>query len=232
MTCLELKSVSYRYGGARDLVLDGISASFEMGKVYAITGESGSGKSTLLSLMSGLDICGSGDILYMGKSLRDIDRDAYRAKSAGVVFQSFNLLLNSTALYNVTLSMGISGIPLDSNGKKMAAQALLEKVGVNSATASRKVLKLSGGEQQRVGIARALSHNPDVVIADEPTGNLDAETESAILKIFADVAHGDGKCVILVTHSESVTAMADEVFSLCDGKLAYGEAKREDEFGL
>ena len=222
MKCLELANVSYRYEGSKETALNRISASFESGKVYTVVGESGAGKSTLLSLISGLDTCKEGAVYYNGKDLRGLDRDEYRSKSVGVVFQSYNLLKNSTAVYNITLSMNISGSAALHKGrrsKKEAAYALLGKVGIDREAANRKILKLSGGEQQRVGIARALSHDPDVIIADEPTGNLDAETEKAILEILSRLAHEDGKCVIIVTHSDNVTAFADEVLAISKGKL-------------
>ena len=224
MKCLELVNVSYCYEGGKETVLKKVSASFENGKVYTIIGQSGAGKSTLLSLISGLDTCKDGDIYYNEKNMREIDRDEYRSKNIGVIFQSYNLLLNSTAVYNITLSMNIS----DSNIKKRQAKkeyaySLLDKVGIDKETADRKILKLSGGEQQRVGIARALSHNPDIIIADEPTGNLDAETEQAILGILVRLAHEDGKCVIVVTHSENVTAIADDVIGIRTGQLISGK---------
>jgi len=215
MKCLEMANVTYRYDGSADAVLKGVSATFESGKVYAIIGESGAGKSTLLSLISGLDTCKGGEIYYNGKTLRELDRDEYRARSIGVVFQSYNLLLNSTAVYNITLSMSISESGIKGRkAKKDYAYSLLDKVGIDRETADRKILKLSGGEQQRVGIARALSHDPDVIIADEPTGNLDAETEKAVLEIFSRLAHEENKCVIIVTHSENVTAIADVVMGI------------------
>ena len=223
MKCLEIIDVSYRYDGSTENVLNEVNATFESGKVYTIIGQSGAGKSTLLSLISGLDICKEGEIVYNGNNLRKLDRDEYRAKSVGVIFQGFNLLLNSTAVYNITLSMNISESDIkDKKAKKEAAYRLLNKVGIDRETANRKILKLSGGEQQRVGIARALSHNPDVIIADEPTGNLDAETEKAVLEILVRLAHEENKCVIIVTHSESVTAIADEVIGIRAGLLLSG----------
>jgi len=224
MKCLELRDVNYRYEGSSETVLKKISAEFESGKVYTIIGQSGAGKSTLLSLISGLDTCKDGEIFYNGSNLRSIDRDEYRAKSVGVIFQSYNLLLNSTAVYNITLSMSISESAVkERSAKKNFAYTLLDKVGIDRETADRKILKLSGGEQQRVGIARALSHDPDVIIADEPTGNLDAETENAVLVILARLAHEDNKCVIIVTHSENVTAIADEVIGIRAGRLLSGK---------
>jgi len=222
MKCLALADVSYRYEGGAETVLKKVNASFENGKVYTIIGQSGAGKSTLLSLISGLDVCEEGEIVYHGNNLRKIDRDDYRAKSIGVIFQGFNLLLNSTALYNITFSMNISGDNKDKQAKKETAYELLKKVGIDRETAGRKILKLSGGEQQRVGIARALSHNPDVIIADEPTGNLDADTEKSVLDILVKLAHEENKCVIIVTHSENVTAIADEVIGIHAGRLLSG----------
>jgi len=223
MKCLELANVTYRYDGSTEAVLTDINAVFEKGKVYTIIGQSGAGKSTLLSLISGLDVCKEGEVYYNGKNLRQLNRDEYRAKSIGVIFQGYNLLLNSTAVYNITLSMGISESAIKSRqAKKDAAYALLNKVGINRETADRKILYLSGGEQQRVGIARALAHNPDVIIADEPTGNLDEATENAVLKILTRLAHKENKCVIIVTHSENVTAIADEVLEIQAGQLAHG----------
>jgi ABC-type antimicrobial peptide transport system, ATPase component len=231
MNCLELVDVSYRYDGSTKPVLNQINAAFESGKVYTIIGESGAGKSTLLSLISGLDICREGDVYYDGKNLRELDRDDYRAKSIGVIFQGYNLLTNSTAVYNITLSMNISESEIkDRRAKKETAYALLQKVGVDRETADRKILHLSGGEQQRVGIARALSHNPNVIIADEPTGNLDSETEAAVLEILVRLAHEDGKCVIIVTHSENVTAIADKVIGIREGKLLSGEEYQATKF--
>lgn len=219
MSVLTLRNVTYKYEGAPKAVLKGINAEFEAGKVYIIIGKSGSGKSTLLSLISGLDVCTGGEILHGGSDLKQLDRDQYRAKGIGVVFQSFNLLTNATAIENIVLSMNISG-----NGEKNKeayAYALLEKIGIDRDTADRKILRLSGGEQQRIGIARALSHNPDIIIADEPTGNIDTDTETEILKLFKSLAHEDGKCVIIVTHSKKVTSIADEIWGMSDGRLIF-----------
>lgn len=217
MSVLTLSDVVYRYEGSKKNVLDGIDASFEAGKIYTIVGRSGSGKSTLLSLIAGLDVCSEGQILYGEQDLQRLDRDEYRAKGIGVVFQGSNLLTNATAIENIVLSMNISGSrEVD---KKAFAYTLLEKVGIDRETADRKILKLSGGEQQRVGIARAISHDPNIVIADEPTGNLDNATEEEILRIFTSLAHGEGKCVIIVTHSRKVTAIADVIYGMSEGRM-------------
>lgn len=217
MNLLTLKNVTYKYDGTKKDVLKEVSADFESGKVYTIVGRSGSGKSTLLSLISGLDVCTTGEILYGDKDIKKVDRDEYRAKSIGVIFQSFNLLTNATAVENIVLSMNISGSK--EPDKKAVAYSLLEKVGIDRETADRKILKLSGGEQQRVGIARSLSHDPSVIIADEPTGNLDEATEKEILKIFTSLAHDEGKCIIIVTHSKEVTLIADVILGMSSGKI-------------
>ena len=215
---LSLKNVIYQYEGAKKLVLKSINADFEAGKVYTIVGKSGAGKSTLLSLISGLDVSTSGEILYLDTDLKKLNRDNYRAKSIGVIFQGYNLLTNATAVQNIMLSMNISGSPV--KDKKTYAYELLQKVGIDRETADRKILKLSGGEQQRIGIARALSHDPKLLIADEPTGNLDKDTETNILGIFTSLAHSEGKCVIIVTHSRKVTSFADVVYGITDGQLS------------
>jgi len=217
MSVLTLNNVTYKYEGTKKNVLKGVNAVFEAGKVYSIAGKSGSGKSTLLSLIAGLDVCSGGKILHGDTDLKELDRDEYRAKGIGVVFQSYNLLINSTAVENIVLSMFISESGV--KDKKSFAYSLLEKVGIDRETADRKILKLSGGEQQRVGIARALAHDPGIIIADEPTGNLDTETEDDVLKILSSLAHDEGKCVIIVTHSKRVSSIADVVLNIKDGKL-------------
>lgn len=215
MSVLTLKDVSYKYEGTNKYVLSGINMRFEAGKVYAIVGKSGMGKSTMLSLLAGLDVCTKGEIIYKDAILSQLDRNKYRAKDIGVIFQGYNLLTNATAIENVVLAMNISG----NGGRDKAAKAaeLLARVGINKEKAGRKVLKLSGGEQQRVAIARALSHDPDIIIADEPTGNLDTNTERDIIKIITSLAHENGKCVIIVTHSKKIAGYADETWGLNKG---------------
>jgi len=217
MSILALQDVSYKYEGAEKTIFKDVTLQFEAGKVYTIIGKSGTGKSTLLSLLSGLDIATSGRVDFNGDNLAEINRNRYRAQKAGIIFQSLNLLTNATAVDNIVLSMNISGVAgID---KKARAFELLEKVGISREKAYRKTLKLSGGEQQRVGIARALAHNPMLIVADEPTGSLDKETEAKVLEIFKHLAHEGGKCVIIVTHSENVTAIADEIWSLEEGSF-------------
>ncbi len=214
---LKLDNVSYRYADAEadDYVLKDINYSFETGKVYAIKGKSGSGKTTLLSLLSGLENNYEGSIEFAGKELKNIDLDNYRSRDIGIVFQSYNLLPHLTAIENIILSMNVSNLNIAN--KEEQAISLMEKVGLTKNQKDRKVLKLSGGEQQRVAIARSLSYNPLMILADEPTGNLDKETENEILKIFKNLAKED-KCIIIVTHSENVCDQADIVYELVKNK--------------
>ena len=207
---LKLENVSYRYQDAKEdeFVLKNINFEFEQGKIYAIKGKSGSGKTTLLSLISGLEKCNKGTILYEGKDLSKMDLDRYRSKEIGIVFQSYNLLPHLTVEENIILSMDIN------HTKNKNASFYLEKVGLPSSYGNRKILKLSGGEQQRVAIARSLSYNPKMIIADEPTGNLDCETEDEILNIFKNLAQKENKCIIIVTHSKNVCDQADIVYEL------------------
>lgn len=211
---LKLSNVSYRYADAEenDYVLRDINYSFELGKIYAIKGKSGSGKTTLLSLISGLEIEYIGNIFYDNKDLKKMDLDTYRNTYVGIVFQSYNLLPHLTAIENIMLSMDISKVKVED--KKSHAVELMKSVGLNENFKNRRVLKLSGGEQQRIAIARSLSYNPNMILADEPTGNLDKETEDEILKIFKNLAHKENKCVIIVTHSKNVCDNVDEVYEL------------------
>ena len=214
---LNLDNVSYRYADAEadDYVLKDINYSFETGKVYAIKGKSGSGKTTLLSLLSGLENNYEGSIEFAGKELKNIDLDNYRSRDIVIVFQSYNLLPHLTAIENIILSMNVSNLNIAN--KEEQAISLMEKVGLTKNQKDRRVLKLSGGEQQRVAIARSLSYNPLMILADEPTGNLAKETENEILKIFKSLAKED-KCIIIVTHSENVCSQADIVYELVKNK--------------
>ena len=215
---LTLEHVSYRYSDAdkNDYVLREINYRFELGKIYAIKGKSGSGKTTLLSLISGLETKYEGNIEYNGKSLKQMDLDLYRNTYIGIVFQSYNLLPHLTASENIILSMEISKVKV--KDKKKKALELMKKVGLSENFEHRRVLKLSGGEQQRIAIARSLSYQPLVLLADEPTGDLDKETEDEILKIFKELAHKENKCVIIVTHSKNVCDNADIVYELKKSK--------------
>lgn len=211
---LEIKELSYRYPDAKkdEYVLKDLNMSFDKGKIYAIKGKSGSGKTTLLSLISGLEKKYSGEILYQDKLLKKMDLDKYRNTDIGIVFQSYNLLPQFTAEENIILSMDINN--LKNVNKKDKVLELMKSVGLDEKLAKRRVLKLSGGEQQRIAIARSLSYNPNIILADEPTGNLDKDTEDEIMKIFIDLAHKENKCVIIVTHSKNVSDKVDKVYEL------------------
>ena len=214
MSLLKLENASYRYSDALkdDYVFKNINYEFNEGKVYAIKGKSGSGKTTLLSLLSGLETNYGGNITYNGKNLKKQDLDKYRSSDIGIIFQSYNLLPHLTAMENIILSMNISNVDVTDKSEK--AIELMKSVGLKESQKDRRVLKLSGGEQQRVAIARSLSYNPRMILADEPTGNLDKETENEILKIFKNLAEKKNKCVIIVTHSENVCKNADKIFDL------------------
>lgn len=218
-TILKIDKVGYRYRDAAkdDYVFKDLSYRFETGKMYAIKGKSGSGKTTLLSLISGLEKKYLGDIYYEDKPLNKMNLDKYRNRDIGIIFQSYNLLPHLTAAENIILSMDISKLKF--KNKKEEAIKLLEKVGLKESYAKRRVLKLSGGEQQRVAIARSLSYNPKIILADEPTGNLDKETENEILNIFEELAHKENKCVVIVTHSENVCKSCDEIYELKPKKV-------------
>ena len=214
MGILKLEDVAYRYKDApKDkYVFKNINYEFEQGKVYAIKGKSGSGKTTLLSLITGLEKCTEGKVLYDGKDLKKMNLDKYRNTDIGIVFQSYNLLPRFTAIENIILSMDVSQIRV--KNKKQKALELMKQVGLSEEHANRRILKLSGGEQQRIAIARSLSYNPKIIIADEPTGNLDKETEAEILKIFKHLAKDENKCIIIVTHSQNVCDEADYIYEL------------------
>lgn len=212
MSILKLDHVSYTYEKKGKPVLEDVSFAFEKGKVYAVTGRSGAGKTTLLSLISGLAVPVSGTVSMNGKDISTLNPYEYRSHEIGVIFQSFNLLPKLTAAENVQLSMEISGYSCPD--RRAHVLKLLDEVGLGEAEADRRILKLSGGQQQRVAIARALSFDPPIIVADEPTGNLDSETQDSIMDIFVRLAHEENRCVILVTHSKEVAARADEVYRL------------------
>jgi len=213
MAMLKLDNVCFSYG--RKTVLNNVTFEFEPGHIYAIVGKSGAGKTTLLSVLSGLASPTSGTITYNGKDVKDLNKYEYRSKYVGVIFQNFNLLTKLTAAENIVLSLDISGVKI--KDKKAEAYRLLESVGFEEDEYDRRILKLSGGQQQRVAIARALSYNPDIILADEPTGNLDGETEKDIMKILRELANA-GKCVIIVTHSPSVAEATDITYELKNEK--------------
>ncbi|MDR1078227.1 MAG: ABC transporter ATP-binding protein [Propionibacteriaceae bacterium] len=210
MSLISLHAVGYSYDGA-SAVLQDLDWSFEPGRFHAIVGRSGAGKTTALSLLAGLATPTSGKIEFDGQDLARLDRYRYRRRDVGVVFQSFNLLPHLTARENVELTLRASGKPI--RDKRRVALERLAGVGLSQELADRRVLKLSGGEQQRVAIARALAFDPRVILADEPTGNLDLTTQEDIIDLLTASAR-EGKCVIVVTHSPEVAQCADEVHRL------------------
>ncbi len=210
---LALDDVSYTYTKGGPDVISHISHDFAAGQVTSIVGPSGAGKTTLLSLISGLTTPTGGAVLFEGCDLASIDRYRYRSRDIGVIFQSYNLLPGLTVLENIMLTVDASGKRFD-RPKREIALDLLKQVHLPERYADERILHLSGGEQQRVAIARALSDDPRVIIADEPTGNLDPATQDDIMRIFLDLAHQQGRCVIIVTHSPQIAEMSDAVLRL------------------
>ncbi|MBR6350382.1 MAG: ABC transporter ATP-binding protein [Lachnospiraceae bacterium] len=219
MSVFELRDVKYVYQSQYQSVeaLKGISCAFEPGKVYAVMGSSGSGKTTLLSLMAGLDVPTEGSVLCEGVSTADIDLEQYRRERVAVIYQDFRLFPLLTVAENVMYPMELRGIK-PAEAKKRAAE-LISKVGLPESTLDRFPAMLSGGEQQRVAIARALGMETKVLLADEPTGNLDSKNSENIFGILEALAHEDGYCVVIVTHDDDLGKRADETFRLHDGEL-------------
>ena len=206
MPTLELKNVSYAYEKGK-AVLQNISGSLETGKMYAILGPSGSGKTTLLSLLGGLDVPTQGGVLFDGEDIAAKGLEYHRRNHISLIFQSYNLIDYMTPVENVRLTA------------KLDAAPILERLGLEQDEITRNVLKLSGGQQQRVAIARALASDAPVILADEPTGNLDADTAEEITAILKESAHAFGKCVVVVTHDRKVAKQADVVLEIKRGHL-------------
>ncbi len=219
MSIIELNDVKYVYRSQYQSVeaLRGISCTFESGLVYAVMGRSGSGKTTLLSLMAGLDTPTEGSVLCDGVSTASIDLTKFRRERVAVIYQDFRLFPLLTVTENVMYPMELRGIKPAAAKKR--AVGLIEKVGLPAAVLDRFPAMLSGGEQQRVAIARALGMDTKVLLADEPTGNLDSENSEKIYGILEALAHEDGYCVVIVTHDEELGKRADRVFRLHDGML-------------
>lgn len=206
MSILELRNLNYSYDKKKK-VLKGINVKMETGKMYAILGPSGCGKTTLLSLIGGLDTPTEGVILFEGTNIAQTGLGQHRKNHVSFIFQAYNLIDYMTPQENVRLST------------RKPALSFLERVGITKEESRRNVLKLSGGQQQRVAIARALASDAPVILADEPTGNLDEDTARGITEILKSSAHEEGKCVIVVTHSNSLAEQADIIFRLKRGEL-------------
>lgn len=206
---LELKNVSYYYKSQKDrTILDHISYEFKKGVMYAILGSSGSGKTTLLSLLAGLDVPIDGTICVAGEDILQKGLNAHRRDNISLVFQNYNLIDYLTPVENVRL------------GGRADAEELLAQMGIDEAQRKRNVMQLSGGQQQRVAIARALASKAPILLADEPTGNLDEDTANEIIAIFQKLAHEQEKCVVVVTHSKELAEQADVILRLKKGKIA------------
>lgn len=214
MNKLTIKDVSYSYtdGSKLNKVLKNINAEFKSGKLYAIVGESGSGKTTLISLISALEKLQEGEIMFNKEKLSDIGLDKFRLNYVNIVFQAYNLITYMTAKENVEIGIDLA------NNTENDPYELLEMVGIDKDKADRLVLQLSGGEQQRVSIARSFASEVPIIVADEPTGNLDEETEDTIIELFKDFCKKD-KIVIIVTHSKKVASHADVIYKMKKGKL-------------
>ena len=215
---ISLNNVSYSYQGQYQTVkaVNGVSFDFEPGKLYAIIGSSGSGKTTLMSLMAGLDLPTEGEILVDGKSTRSWNRNAMRRKCVSVIYQNYNLFPLLTVQENIQYPLKLNKMP-----RKKAlelAKQMRSRVGLPPEYDKRLPKQLSGGEQQRVAIARTLAQGCKIILADEPTGNLDSANTENIVDILKSLAHDDGCTVIIVTHDSSVADQADHVLRMKDGK--------------
>lgn len=225
MSILEVRDVRYAYHtrGSTNEVLSGATCSFEEGQTYSIVGRSGSGKSTLLTLMAGLDIPNSGQIMFAGESTASLDRNLYRRSQVGIIYQDFSLFPLLTVLENIMYPLNLNGI--DPKTARAKAEELAAKVGLPSSLHHRYPSKISGGEQQRVAIARALTMDRRLILADEPTGNLDSENSNLILDILTRLAHEDHCCVIIVTHDLTIMTKTDKVYQIVDGTVREQELK-------
>jgi len=219
MAIIELRGVSYNYSSKFQRVdaLKHVTCSFEEGKVYAIVGKSGSGKSTLLSLLAGLDLPSAGEVLYEGNPTSTMDLAKYRRECAAMIYQNFRLFPLLTVSENVTFPMELRGFAGEK--ARQRARELAERVALPESVLDRFPGMLSGGEQQRVGIARALSMDTRLILADEPTGNLDDENGRNITDILISLAHDDNYCVIIATHDLGVLPDMDVVYQMKSGEL-------------
>lgn len=214
---LQTKEIGYWYKNEQDSLYNDVSLDFHRGKMYGILGASGSGKTTFLALISGLDVPKTGTVLYNGESLAKIGLRNFRKNDVSIIFQAYNLLPYLSAVDNVLTAMGISGSKQPD--KKAYALESLASVGIDEVLAKKNVTQLSGGQQQRVAIVRALCCEHEVIVADEPTGNLDEKTSQEIVQLFQKVAHEQHKCIIIVTHEKEVSKACDEVYELKDKKF-------------
>lgn len=218
-TVLSFENVcfSYKDGGRKLDVLKNANVEFKEGTFYAVVGPSGSGKTTTLALAGGLDTPQSGKVIYTGKDIKKFGLTKFRRFAVAMVFQNYNLISYMTALENVEMAMEINKNNV--KNRRQEAIEILKKLGLTEEESKRNVRHLSGGQQQRVAVARAIASRAPIILADEPTGNLDAVTAADIVKLFKELAADYGKCVIVVTHSDDVSKCADEVFRFGSGTL-------------
>lgn len=211
---LEIKNLSYYYqdGDKQRIIFDNANYKFEEGKFYSIVGESGSGKTTLLILLAGLDEPKEGEVLYKGVNIKDIGYDLYHKNDVQIIFQAYNLLNYLNAYDNIQTAISITNPKRRID--KETLQNYLDRFGINEEKANRKVNKLSGGEQQRVAIARAIASDAKIILADEPTGNLDYETSMSIIKLFKELVDKYGKTVIMVTHNLEIAKITDKIIKI------------------
>jgi putative ABC transport system ATP-binding protein len=216
---IDVKKI-FQTGSGQVAAVDGVSLTVPQGQFASIVGRSGSGKTTLLSLIGALDKPTSGKIIVDGEdvtTLRDHALIKYRAQKIGFIFQGYNLVPNLTALENVMFPMEFTQMPRKQ--RKERAQSLLEQVGLNGDKQQRKPGRLSGGEQQRVAIARALANKPKLILADEPTGNLDSQTGKVIFELLHELSRSENTTIVVVTHDLAIAGQTDNVFQLQDGTL-------------
>jgi putative ABC transport system ATP-binding protein len=218
MSTLSMENVTYKYRNSGTPAVKRAMCAFEPGRMYAVVGPSGSGKSTLLSMLAGLDLPTEGNVRYGDKSTGAMDLDRYRREDVSMIFQAFQLFPLLTVAENVCYPMELVGMnPKDA---RKNAEEYLRRVGIPAEQTKRFPSNLSGGEQQRVAIARSLASGARTILADEPTGNLDAENTANIMDILESLAHDDGYCVVVVTHDMEVAERADVVYKMTDGVVA------------
>jgi putative ABC transport system ATP-binding protein len=213
---LKLEDVFYKYKKNAPYILNGMSYEFEKGKLYALMGGSGSGKTTLISIIARLDKPSNGKIYFDGADISSMSGDQYRANKVSIIFQSYNLLYNYTALDNITTILNIGGYKGD---YMQRADELLGEVDISAEKRKYVVQNLSGGEQQRVAIARAIASDSEVILADEPTGNLDKTNGENVMRIFKNFVSKYNKCVVIVTHSDFIANYADCVLNIENGRI-------------